>query len=101
MKARSQVFTNQIRRFKVPPFNLDTIENYDLVDRANSTVTEPLVTINMKDKELKDMVFDKLSPTVIFPCFPCHTQAVERYVKLVTEASTAVCQIFSDSFSFS
>jgi len=23
--------------------------------------------------------------------FPCHTQAVERAVKLVTDASTAVC----------
>src|SRR6218665_2554631 len=32
-----------------------------------------------------------VTPTVIFPKFPCHTHAVERHVKLVTEAATAVC----------
>ena len=33
----------------------------------------------------------KESPLIDFPRFPCHTQAVERCVKLVTEASAAVC----------
>src|SRR6218665_3596513 len=33
----------------------------------------------------------EVTPIVIFPKFPCHTQAVERHVKLVTEAATAVC----------
>jgi len=30
-------------------------------------------------------------PQIDFPKYPCHTQAVERCVKLVTEASSAVC----------
>src|SRR6218665_1785208 len=33
----------------------------------------------------------EVTPTVIFRNFPCHTQAVKRHVKLVTEAATAVC----------
>src|SRR6218665_2165211 len=33
----------------------------------------------------------EVTPTFIFPKFLCHTQAVERHVKLVTEAATAVC----------
>src|SRR6218665_3800626 len=32
-----------------------------------------------------------MTPTVIFPKFPCYTQAVERRVKLVTQAATTVC----------
>src|SRR6218665_1398318 len=32
----------------------------------------------------------EVTPTFIFPKFTCHTQAVERHVKLVTEAATAV-----------
>jgi hypothetical protein len=31
------------------------------------------------------------APVIDFPKYPCHTQAVERCVKLVTEASSAVC----------
>jgi len=30
-------------------------------------------------------------PMADFPKLPCHTQAVERCVKLVTESSSAVC----------
>src|SRR6218665_1340554 len=33
----------------------------------------------------------EVTPTVIFPKFSCPTRAVERHVKLVTEAATAVC----------
>ena len=31
------------------------------------------------------------TPVVGFPRFPCHTQSVERFVKLVTESCAAVC----------
>src|SRR6218665_570445 len=33
----------------------------------------------------------EVTSTFIFPKSPCHTQAVERHVKRVTEAATAVC----------
>ena len=29
--------------------------------------------------------------SIDFPRFPCHTQAVERVIKLVTESSLSVC----------
>ena len=35
---------------------------------------------------------DIFPPKMKISKFPCHTQAVERCVKLVTEASAAVCE---------
>ena len=32
-----------------------------------------------------------VTPAIVFSEISCHTQAVERHVKLVTEASKAVC----------
>ena len=91
MKARIQVSANKIRKFQVPLLNLDATEYYDMVDWHRVTVTEPTVTMNMTNNELKDMISAQISPSAIFPLFPCHTQAVERCVKLVTEASASVC----------
>ena len=58
---------------------------------ADTPVTEPPVMMRMTDSELKNLIKADVTPTVLFPRFPCHTQAVERCVKLVTEASAAVC----------
>lgn len=91
IKARSHVPANKIRKYQVPPLNLNATEYYDMIDWQSLTVTEPPVTMNMTNDELKDMISAQISPSVIFPLFPCHTQAVERCVKLVTEASASVC----------
>ena len=40
---------------------------------------------------MKELISQGESPTIDFPRFPCHTQSVERCVKLVTDASNAVC----------
>ena len=40
-------------------------------------------------KGLKELISSREKPSSI-PEFPCHTQAVERVIKLVTEASNAV-----------
>ena len=45
----------------------------------------------MSDDELTGLIVAEMKPSVLFPKFPCHTQAVERCVKVVTEASAAVC----------
>jgi hypothetical protein len=54
MKARSHVSANKIRRFRVPPLNLDATECQDMVDWQTLTVTEPPVTMDMTDNELND-----------------------------------------------
>ena len=45
----------------------------------------------MPNIELQKMIVVQELPKYLFPQFPCHTQAVEKCDKLVTEASAAVC----------
>lgn len=52
--------------------------------------TEPPLTVTISDNEHKAMILDVPAEIDILR-FPCHSQAVERCVKLVTEASAAVC----------
>ena len=62
-----------------------------MIDWAICPISEPAVLKAMTDGELKDLITTEVTPTGILPKFPCHPQAVERYVKLVTEAAKAVC----------
>ena len=55
------------------------------------SISEPPMIKAMTDAELGDLITTEVTPAVIFPEFSCHTQAVERHVKLVTEAAKAVC----------
>ena len=92
MKARAAVPRGHIRRFKVhEQLNFDAVEYFNMIDWAVCPISEPPVIKAMTDAELRDFITTDVTPTVIFPKFPCHTQAVERHVKLVTEAAKAVC----------
>jgi len=62
-----------------------------MIDWAVCPISETPVIKAMTDDKLRDLITMEVTPTVIFPKFPCHTQAVERHVKLVTEAAKAVC----------
>ena len=52
-------------------------------------MTEPPVTRSISDEKIDDYIQQQYK--LVIPKFPCHTQAVERSIKLVTEASLAVC----------
>lgn len=94
LKARNMT-SSSVRTFVVPKFNFDAEDYIDIINWSEVTVTEPplLKTIN------NDVIFDcimnpELIDEIILPrikVFPCHTQATERCVKVVTEASAAVC----------
>lgn len=92
MKARGADVSGEIRRFVVPTnLNLDAMEYFDVIDWTVCPISEPPVIKKMTDNELKEFIKAEVTPTVLFSKFPCHTQAVERHVKLVTEAAKAVC----------
>ena len=79
-----------IRQFRVPKLNFGA-ENYiDLVDWITVEKYDPPVLKNITDSQLQAYV-DSGSVIQNLPTFPCHTQSVERAIKLVTEASAAVC----------
>ncbi|KAJ8721038.1 hypothetical protein PYW08_006503 [Mythimna loreyi] len=89
IKARSENVQG-LRMFKVPTFNFDAKDYTDIITWRDCEITEPPLTLNMSDETLKDVVKNGLSMCQIID-FPCHTQVVERCIKLVTEASNAVC----------
>src|SRR6218665_1415681 len=89
LKARNSKATRTVRRFKVPQINFKASDYTELINWTDE-VTEPPVIMNISDAELKASIAEKETPYLFFPRFPCHTQAVERCIKLVTEASTAV-----------
>lgn len=80
-----------LRKFTIPDFNFEAEDYHELIDWKNWEKTEPPLTMGISDEALKQMVLDGVPAEVFDFQFPCHTQSVERIVKLVTEASAAVC----------
>lgn len=73
-------------RFRVlPNLNLAAENLVDLIDWEDAL--EPLVTCRMTKEELEQL---RVQPLEV-EYFPCHTQAIERAVKEVTAACSAVC----------
>ncbi|KAG5894039.1 hypothetical protein JTB14_037884 [Gonioctena quinquepunctata] len=65
----------------------------DLINWSTLVITEPPSTMGLPVEVLMDIV-KNLDTSMVFSemkSYPCHTQAVERAVKIVTEASATVC----------
>ena len=91
LKARRHKRTS-IRTFKVPNLNLSADDYIDLIDwQSNEAISEPPVTSGISDDDLLKFINTKETPSIAFPRLPCLTQAVVRCIKMVTEASAAVC----------
>ena len=82
----SAIKNSAVRKFKVPKLNFRAKSYPDLFDRRTTVITEPPFTATLSDDQIKDIVITPLTP----PAFTCHTQAVERGIKLVTEAASSV-----------
>src|SRR6218665_3585727 len=89
LKARNSKATRTVRRFKVPQLNFEVSDYTELINRTDE-VTEPPVIMTISDAQLKTSIAEKETPSLFSPRFLCHSQAVERCIKLVMEASTAV-----------
>lgn len=88
--------TEEIRIFNLPNINFDANNYIELIDFDNEMTTIPPILMNFDlsindakyyaQKKLceHDLGFDIMN-------LPCHTQSVERCVKIVTEASISVC----------
>ena len=50
---------------------------------------EPLAILNLSDEGIKNMI--KNISQLEIEKLPCHSQAVERHVRLLTQASLATC----------
>lgn len=86
MKCRRETTSKQrntVRIFTIPQLNFEAVNFEDIINWTGTTVTEPPLTAHMSDDELTECS----NQPIQLPFYPCHTQAVERTVKLVTEAS--------------
>ena len=66
------------RSFHVSKFNFEANDYSSLINWNTTNVTEPPVLLSLTDAQLKKLKDD--SCTFVIKNFPCHTQAVERYV---------------------
>lgn len=95
LKARRSGPDRTIRRFDLSPLNFEADEYCNLVNWESPM--EPPATIGLSEEEI--MTFIKSKAEFEALKLPCHTQAVERGIKLVTEASVAVCgEVARDGF---
>ena len=85
MAARKRK-ARELRVFRVPHLNWQAEHFSDMISWSGH-VTEPPVTKLMSDAEITSARDQPLE----LPSFPCHSQSVERCVKLVTEACQSVC----------
>lgn len=91
MKSRKQKRTSSVRSFCVPVINFEATSYIDMIDWQKTPITEPPIVMDIDDDTFLTMIREEDTPRLDFARYPCHTQSVERHVKLVTEASQAVC----------
>jgi hypothetical protein len=80
-----------IRNFRVPQINFSAGDYTDLIFWTDIDVTEPPLLANLSGDNLQNIIETGETDQYLFAKLPCYTQAVERCVKLVTEASLLVC----------
>lgn len=95
LKARDSLATRrqpvQPRIFEVPVVNFEATSYIDVIDWQENNNFDPPILRSFSNEDLKKIVASKGDEGLIFIRLPCHTQAVERTVKLVTEASMTLC----------
>ena len=75
-----------VSKYRLPKVNFQAETYVDLIDWKAECLSEPQLTSNKTEEEILSF---KETPFAV-PKYPCHTQAVERAVRLVSEASAAV-----------
>ena len=83
-QARVNGFYNQ--KFEVPKINYNAEDYADMIDFTSVNITEPPLLSNFTFEELYEIAEEGKNYDTDIYYIPCHTQAVERGVKLVTEA---------------
>lgn len=90
MKARNtHAKRKSVIKFKQPKLLLLASEYHLMIDWHTAELTEPPATKIIPTENIAAYIRSQQKPCAL-TTFPCHTQAVERHIKLVTEASVSV-----------
>ena len=87
LKAKKMGYKG-IRRFKLPHLVFESTDYVNMINWQENEITEPPLCKKLTNTEIENNIRNKT--LICFPALPSHTQAVERTVKLVTDASQKV-----------
>ena len=82
---------SRMRLFKVPELKFDCGDYIEQTDWQKDDIIDSPLIVDVSEEDITQFVKSGDSPIIDLPRLPCHTQAVECCIKLVTEASAAVC----------
>ena len=82
----SSASSNEIRKFEIPQIDFDARSYHSMINLNQSNLSEPPALKSLQLQEIEAMRKHKLIMN-----HPCHNQAVERHIKVVTEASSLFC----------
>ncbi|GBL94841.1 hypothetical protein AVEN_197523-1 [Araneus ventricosus] len=80
-----------VRNFVPPKINFQASDYIDIINWNSCVVYPPPILQDLSEDDIKSLINSDTTPIREIQKFPCHTQAVERWIKLVTEASNKVC----------
>ena len=89
-KAREQSKGKVIRTFQISDLNFEVELYFDMINWQKLNIIEPLLTSSISHDEINHLINSKEKKN--FRHLPCHTQAMERCLKLVTETSFLMCE---------
>lgn len=90
IKAREAEKNIKCRIFKTPKINFSATDYTEIIEWGECQITAPPVLRHICNEDLQSMAKGK---SFDINDFPCHTQSLERCVKLVTEASQRVTDV--------
>ncbi|GBN74388.1 hypothetical protein AVEN_273088-1 [Araneus ventricosus] len=92
LKARQIVPKKKtVRNFIPPKINFQASDYIKIINWNSCVVYPPPMLRGLSEDDIKSLVNSDTMPIREIQKFPCHIQAVERCIKLVTEASNKVC----------
>ncbi|GBL85112.1 hypothetical protein AVEN_221331-1 [Araneus ventricosus] len=91
LKARQIVPKKKTVRNFVPQKINFQASDYIEINWNSCVVYRPPMLRDLSEDDIKSLINSDTTPIREIQKFPCHTQAVERWIKLVTEASNKVC----------
>lgn len=81
-----------IRLFRIPEIDFEAQDYSSMIHWDAVQDLEPAMTKHIRECELLELIGrDEVVSRLQLQEFPCHTQAVERGVRMVTEAAGSVC----------
>ena len=91
LKARSIDTRENLRALTLPKLNFEAKSFTDMINWQTAQLTDPPLLKHITNDELNNFIQSGDVPCTHAAEIPCHSQNVERMIKLVTESCLKVC----------